>query len=76
MCESCFISYFLKVEEMVIIPEVLTSVPGKETMELMVKHGYCAPSTYEWIYGGENSSYLMALFADAIRWHLSFKRER
>ncbi len=52
---------------MVIIPEVLTSVPGKETMELMVKHGYCAPSTYEWIYGGENSSYLMALFADAIR---------
>lgn len=65
-----------KVEEKVSIPKVFLTAQGKETMELMVKHGYCAPSTYEWIYDGENSSYLMALFADAIGRHLKFKRER
>lgn len=65
-----------KVEEKVSIPKVFKTAQGKETMELMVKHGYCAPSTYEWIYDGENSSYLMALFADAIGKHLEFKRER
>ena len=65
-----------KVEEKVSIPKVFTTAQGKETMELMVKHGYCAPSTYDWIYDGENSSYLMALFADAIGRHLKFKRER
>ena len=65
-----------KVEEKVSIPKVFATVQGKETMELMVEHGYCAPTTYEWIYDGENSSYLMALFADAIGRHLKFKRER
>ena len=65
-----------KVEEKVSIPKVFATAQGKETMELMVEHGYCAPTTYEWIYDGENSSYLMALFADAIGRHLKFKRER
>ena len=66
----------LKVEEKVSIPKVFATAQGKETMELMVKHGYCAPSTYEWIYDGENSSYIMALFADAIGRHLVFRRKR
>ena len=65
-----------KVEEKVSIPKVFLTAQGKETMELMVEHGYCAPTTYEWIYDGENSSYLQVLFADAIGKHLDFGRKR
>lgn len=58
------------------IPKEFASGPGKEVMDMMVQHGYCAPSTLEWVYEGENSSYLMAIFADAIGRHLKFKGKR
>jgi len=58
------------------IPKEFASGPGKEVMDMMVEHGYCAPSTLEWVYEGENSSYLMAMFADAIGRHLKFKGKR
>ena len=63
------------VEEKV-IPKVFSKGPGKKAMDMMVEHGYCAASTLNWIYDGENSSYLMALFADAIGRHLKFKGKR
>lgn len=59
-----------------IIPKVFTKGPGKKVMDMMVEHGYCAPSTLEWVYDGENSSYLQVLFADAIGKHLDFGRKR
>ena len=58
------------------IPKEFASGSGKEVMDMMVEHGYCAPSTLEWVYEGENSSYLMAMFADAIGRHLKFKGKR
>ena len=63
------------VEEKV-IPKVFSKGPGKKAMDMMVEHGYCAPSTLEWVYDGENSSYLQVLFADAIGKHLDFGRRR
>ena len=59
-----------------VIPKVFTKGPGKKAMDMMVEHGYCAPSTLEWVYDGENSSYLQVLFADAIGKHLEFGRKR
>ena len=59
-----------------VIPKVFTKGPGKKVMDMMVEHGYCAPSTLEWVYDGENSSYLQVLFADAIGKHLDFGRKR
>ena len=59
-----------------VIPKVFTKGPGKKVMDMMVEHGYCAPSTLEWVYDGENSSYLKVLFADAIGKHLDFGRKR
>ena len=64
-----------EVEEKV-IPKVFSKGPGKKAMDMMVEHGYCAPSTLEWVYNGENSSYLQVLFADAIGKHLDFGRKR
>jgi len=58
------------------IPKVFSKGPGKKAMDMMVEHGYCAPSTLEWVYDGENSSYLQVLFADAIGKHLDFGRRR
>ena len=58
------------------IPKVFSKGPGKKAMDMMVEHGYCAPSTLEWVYDGENSSYLQVLFADAIGKHLDFGRKR
>ena len=45
-------------------------------MECMVRQGYCRPSNLAWVYEGDNSSYLMALFADAIGKELGFGRSR
>ena len=59
-----------------VIPKVFTKGPGKKVMDMMVEHGYCAPSTLEWVYDGENSSSLQVLFADAIGKHLDFGRKR
>ena len=59
-----------------VIPIVFTKGPGKKVMDMMVEHGYCVPSTLEWVYDGENSSYLQVLFADAIGKHLDFGRKR
>ena len=64
-----------EVEEKV-IPEVFAKGPGKEVMDMLVEQGYCAPATLDWIYEGENSSYLQVLFADAIGKHLDFGRKR
>ena len=64
-----------EVEEKV-IPEVFAKGPGKIVMDMLVKHGYCAPATLDWVYEGENSSYLQVLFADAIGKHLDFGRKR
>ena len=55
------------VEEKV-IPKVFSNGPGKKAMDMMVEHGYCAPSTLEWVYE--------VLFADAIGKHLDFGRRR
>lgn len=63
------------VEEKV-IPEVFAKGPGKEVMDMLVEQGYCAPATLDWVYEGENSSYLQVLFADAIGKHLDFGRKR
>jgi hypothetical protein len=57
-------------------PEVFFQGKGKHIMDLMVLHGYCNPSSFCWIYEGDNSSYLMALFADAIGKELGFGRSR
>lgn len=57
-------------------PEVFFQGKGKHIMDLMVLHGYCNPSSLCWIYEGDNSSYLMALFADAIGKELGFGRSR
>lgn len=58
------------------VPEVFNQGKGKAIMAQMVAHGYCKSSSLCWIYDGDNSSYLMALFADAIGRELGFGRRR
>ncbi len=58
------------------VPDVFILGEGKSIMECMVRQGYCRPSNLAWVYEGDNSSYLMALFADAIGKELGFGRSR
>ena len=58
------------------VPDVFVQGEGKVVMDWMVRQGYCRPSSLDWMYEGENSSYLMALFADAIGKELGFGRAR
>ena len=58
------------------VPVIFLHGEGKDIMDWMVGNGYCQSSCLGWIYKGENSSYLMVLFADAIGKELGFGRAR
>ena len=58
------------------VPVVFLHGKGKKIMDNMVEKGYCKSSNLSWIFEGENSSYLLVFFADAIGKELGFGRAR
>lgn len=64
----------LNEENLKVIPIQFTQGRGKEIMDSMIMNNYCKAETLEW--NNEHSSFLMALFADAIAEELQLGRER